>query len=112
MIQIVIVNKPSNVKTMDIVPMSCKGVAIKKIKIILMTPINFKIFAHSFEEILLAIFIKKAPYPIDWNAIPIIAQILPGFSEPFIAFVANKWLKKFPDQSNPMEFLSNNEPPG
>lgn len=78
----------------------------------LIAPINFKMRVHSFKEIFLDIFIKKIPYPTDWNAIPMIAQILPGFSEPFIAFAANKLLMKFFDQLNPKEFLSNNEPPG
>jgi hypothetical protein len=40
------------------------------------------------------------------------AQIMPGFSEPFIAYGSNKLLMKFFDQPNPMEFLSGNEPPG
>lgn len=96
----------------DSTPTSCRGGAIKKISSMLATPINFKIVAHCLEGIFFDILIKKIPYPTDWNAIPIIAQILPGFSEPFIAFGANKLLMKFFDQSNPIEFLSGNEPPG
>ena len=106
------VNKPINVKMIDITPKSCKGVAIKKINNMLVAPINFKILADFMEGIFFDIWIKKIPYPTEWNAIPISAQIQPGFSEPFIAFVANKLLKKFVDQSNPIEFLSSNEPPG
>ena len=106
------VNKPINVKIIDITPRSCKGVAIKKINIMLVTPINFKILAPCLEDIFFDILIKKIPYPTEWNAIPISAQIQPGFSEPLIAFVANKLLRKFFDQSNPIEFLSSNEPPG
>ena len=111
-INIVIVKKPINVKTIDITPMSCKGVAIKKISIMLAIPINFKIVAHFLWGIFLDIFIKKIPYPTDWNAMPIIAQILPGFSEPFIAIGANKLLMKFFDKSKPIEFELSNDPPG
>lgn len=108
----VIVNKPNNVKAIDITPMSCKGVAIKKIRMMLAIPIIFKIVAHCLEGIFLDILIKKIPYPTDWNAIPMIAQILPGFSEPFIAFGSNKLLIKFFDKSKPIEFEFSNEPPG
>jgi hypothetical protein len=97
---------------MDSVPTSCKGVAIKKINSRLAAPINFKTVADCPEGIFFDIFIKKTPYPTEWNAIPIIAQILPEFFEPLIAFGANKLLRKFFDQPNPIEFLSGNEPPG
>jgi hypothetical protein len=55
------VNKPSNVKMIDIVPRSCRGVAIKKINIMLVTPINFKILADFMEGIFFDILIKKIP---------------------------------------------------
>ena len=44
--------------------------------------------------------------------IPVMAQILAGFSAPLIDVFKNKLLKKFFDQSNPMEFLFRIEPPG
>ena len=106
------VNKPIKVKMIDIVPRSCKGVAIKKINRILVTPMYFKIFAPCLARIFFDIWIKNIPYPTEWNAIPISAQILPVFSKPFIVFAANKLLRKFFDQSKPMEFSSSKEPPG
>ena len=57
----VIINKPSNVKMIDIVPRSCKGVAIKKIKNRLAAPINFKTLAHCLKGIFFDILIKKMP---------------------------------------------------
>ena len=55
------VNKPINVKMIDITPTSCRGVAIKKINIMLAIPIYFKILAHCPEEIFFDILIKKIP---------------------------------------------------
>jgi predicted MPP superfamily phosphohydrolase len=92
--------------------MSCKDVAIKKLNTMLAAPIYFKIIAACFAGIFFDILIKKIPKPTEWKAIPMIAQILDVFSEPFIAFAANKLLIKFFDQSNPVDFLSNKEPPG
>lgn len=54
-------NIPSSVKMIDIVPMSCKGVAIKKINNMLVAPINFKILAHCLDGIYFEILIKKIP---------------------------------------------------
>ncbi len=45
----------------DIVPRSCKGVAIKKINTMSVAPINFKILAHGIEDIFFDILIKKIP---------------------------------------------------
>ncbi len=61
LINTVIVNRPTNVKMIDITPRSCKGVAIKKISIMLAAPINFKILADCLEEIFFDILIKKIP---------------------------------------------------
>lgn len=57
----VIINRPNNVKTIEIVPRSWKGVAIKKIKKMLANPINFKIIDQTLKEIFFDIFIKKTP---------------------------------------------------
>jgi len=45
----------------DITPRSCKGVAIKKINMMLVTPINFKTLAHCLKDIFFDILIKKSP---------------------------------------------------
>lgn len=91
---------------------SCKGVAIRKVKTMLAIPTDFKTNSVCLWGILRAVCIKKIPYPIEWNTIPINAQILDGLSEPFRALGKNKLLKKFFDQVNPTEFLSRIDPPG
>ena len=60
-INIVMVNSPNNVRMIDSTPRSCKGVAIKKISIMFVTPIIFKIVAHGFEAIFFDILMKKIP---------------------------------------------------
>jgi hypothetical protein len=91
---------------------SCNGVTVKKLNRMLAAPIYFKTLEACLEGIFFDELIKKIPKPTEWIAIPMSAQILEGFSEPFIPFAANKLLIKFFDQSNPVEFLSSNEPPG
>lgn len=75
-------------------------------------PTYFKTLEACLDGIFFDMFIKKSPKPTEWKTTPVSAQILEGFSEPFIAFAANKLLIKFFVQSNPVEFLSNKEPPG
>ncbi len=78
----------------------------------LAAPMYFKTLEACLKGIFFDVLIKKTPKPTEWKAIPMSTQILEGFSEPFIAFAANKLLIKFFDQSNPVESLSINEPPG
>ena len=91
---------------------SCKGVAIRKVKSILAMPIDVKTNAVCLCGILREVWIKKSPYPIELKTIARSAQILEGFSMPLRAFAKNKLLKKFFDQSKPTAFLSRIEPPG
>jgi len=56
--------------------------------------------------------IKNTAKLAERKIIPASAQILEGLCDPFTAFAPNRLLMKFFDQSKPMEFLSDKEPPG
>ncbi len=86
--------------------MSCNGVAIKKLKSMLVAATSLKMVAACPEESFFDIWMKNIPFPIKWNTIPMNAQTLDGLSKPFSAFAPNKLLIKFFVQSNPEEFLS------
>ena len=91
---------------------SCKGVTIKKLNSMFPAPRYFITFAAFFCGIFFEKLIKNIAKLMERKIIPASAHILDGLSEPFTAFDANKLLIKFFVQSNPIEFFSNNEPPG
>ncbi len=91
---------------------SCSGVTIKKVHIIPPAPKYLMILAAPCAGIFFEKFMKNMAKLTERKIIPPSAQILDGLSEPFTAFAAKRLLIKFFDQSNPIESLSNREPPG
>jgi hypothetical protein len=92
--------------------MSCKGVTQRNVNNIPPVPKYLTILAAFLFGILVEKSIKNTAKLTERKIIPAAAQMRDGLSAPFTAFVPNRLLMKFRDQSNPIEFLSNIDPPG